>query len=44
VLQAKECTPIPYPLVIFTFGLAIESIKKFGGMLENAYERKLLSE
>jgi hypothetical protein len=26
-----EHTPIPYPLVFFTFGLTVESIKEFGG-------------
>ncbi len=30
VLRAKECTLTPYPSVVFTFGLAIESIKEFG--------------
>jgi hypothetical protein len=32
VLQARECILIPSPFVIFTFGLAIESIKEFGGV------------
>jgi hypothetical protein len=32
VLQAKERAPTP-PFVIFTFGLAIESIKELGGAL-----------
>jgi len=27
VLRTKECAPIPSPYVVFTFGLAIESIK-----------------
>ncbi len=31
VLQIKECTPTPYYFVVFTLGLAFESIKKFGG-------------
>ncbi len=30
VLRVKERTPTPYPFVIFTFGLALESIKEFG--------------
>jgi hypothetical protein len=32
VLQTKECTPTFYPYVVFTFELAIESIKKLGGV------------
>jgi len=31
ILRAKERAPTPYPLVVFTFGLVIESIKKFKG-------------
>jgi hypothetical protein len=31
MLWAKECTPTPIPSIVFTFGLAIESIKEFGG-------------
>ncbi len=31
MLQTKECTPTPYPFAIFTFRLAIEFIKEFGG-------------
>jgi len=31
MLRAKERTPAPYPFVAFTFGLAVEFIKKFGG-------------
>jgi len=31
VLRAKEHTPTPSPSVVFTFGLAIESIKELGG-------------
>jgi hypothetical protein len=31
VLQIKERTPIHYPSDVSTFGLAIESIKEFGG-------------
>jgi hypothetical protein len=34
VLRAKECTPTPSPSTIFTFGLEVESIKKFGGVLD----------
>jgi hypothetical protein len=33
VLWAKECIPILYPSVVFTFGFTIESIKEFGGAL-----------
>jgi hypothetical protein len=32
VLQARERIPTPYPFVIFTFGLIVESIKEFGGV------------
>jgi hypothetical protein len=32
VLRIKERTPIPYPFVVFTFRLAIESIKEAGGV------------
>jgi hypothetical protein len=35
VLQARERTPTPYPSTIFTFRLAIESIKEFGGVSIN---------
>jgi hypothetical protein len=31
VLWAREHTPTPYPFIIFTFGLTVESIKNFGG-------------
>jgi hypothetical protein len=31
MLQAKEHAPPPSPFTIFTFGLAIESMKEFGG-------------
>jgi hypothetical protein len=31
VLRTRERTPTPYPFVVFTFGLAVESIKEFGG-------------
>jgi len=31
VLQNRECTLIPYPFVVSTFGFTIESIKEFGG-------------
>jgi hypothetical protein len=33
VLGAKERIWILYPFIVFTFGLTIESIKKFGGLL-----------
>jgi hypothetical protein len=33
VLQIRECTPILYPSVVFTFGFTIEYIKEFGGAL-----------
>jgi hypothetical protein len=29
-LEGRERTPIPYPLVVFTFGFIIEYIKEFG--------------
>jgi hypothetical protein len=31
MLQVNECTPTSYPSIVFTFILAIESIKEFGG-------------
>jgi hypothetical protein len=31
MLRAKECASTPSPSIVFTFGLAIESIKEFGG-------------
>ncbi len=31
MLKARECTPIFFPSIIFTFGLVIESIKELGG-------------
>jgi hypothetical protein len=31
VLRARERTPTPFPFVVFTFGLIIESIKELGG-------------
>jgi hypothetical protein len=33
VMRAMERTPTPYPFVVFTFGLTIESIWEFGGAL-----------
>jgi hypothetical protein len=30
VLQARERIPTPYPSIVFTFRLAVESIKEFG--------------
>jgi hypothetical protein len=38
VLWVRECTPTPYPSVVFTFGLEVESIKEFG----NASRRALI--
>jgi len=32
MLQTRECTQTPFPFVIFTFGLIVESIKGFGGV------------
>ncbi len=32
VLWAKECAPTPYPSIVFTFKLAVESTKEFGGV------------
>jgi hypothetical protein len=34
VLRARECAPTPSPSIVITFGLIVESIKEFGGMLE----------
>jgi hypothetical protein len=31
MLRTKELTPTPCPSIIFTFGLAVESIQEFGG-------------
>ncbi len=31
MLWSKECAPSPSPFVVFTFGLAVESIKELGG-------------
>jgi hypothetical protein len=31
VLRAKECVLTPSPFIIFTFELAVESIKELGG-------------
>jgi hypothetical protein len=42
VLWTRECTPIPFPFDVFTFGLTIESIKEFGGMLERWQRRQRL--
>jgi hypothetical protein len=33
VLQTKEHAPTPSPSIVFTFGLAVESIKELGGVL-----------
>jgi hypothetical protein len=30
--RAKERAPTPSPFIVFTFGLAIESIKELGGV------------
>ncbi len=32
MLRARERTPTPYPSIVFTFGLVVESIKEFGGV------------
>jgi hypothetical protein len=37
VLRAKECAPIHFPSVVFTFGLAVKSIKKLGGVSINMW-------
>jgi len=34
VLRARECAPTPYPFVIFTFRIIVESTKEFGGALD----------
>jgi hypothetical protein len=31
VLQAMECTPTPYPFVVFHLGFIVESIKELKG-------------
>jgi hypothetical protein len=31
MLRAKECALTPSPSIVFTIGLAIESIKELGG-------------
>jgi hypothetical protein len=31
MLRTRERPPILYPFVVFTFGLIVESIQKFGG-------------
>jgi len=31
MLQARVRPPTPFPFIIFTFGLAFESIKELGG-------------
>ncbi len=32
VLRVRDCAPTLYPFVVFTFRLAIESTKEFGGV------------
>jgi hypothetical protein len=32
MLRARECVLIPFPFVVFTFGLTVESIKELGGV------------
>jgi hypothetical protein len=32
MLQARERAPIPFPFVIFTFGLVVQSIKELKGI------------
>ncbi len=39
VLQVKERTPIFYSFIIFTLGLALESIKEFGGVSNIMWEK-----
>jgi hypothetical protein len=34
MLRAREHTPTPYPSIVFTFRLAVESIKELGGALK----------
>jgi hypothetical protein len=38
VLRTKERTSIPYPSIVFTFGLKVESIKEFGGAPSKPWE------
>jgi hypothetical protein len=35
MLQAKERAPTPYPSIVFTFRLVVESTKEFWGVLTN---------
>jgi hypothetical protein len=42
VMQARECTPTPFSSVIFTFELAVESIKEFGGASKLANDEHLV--
>jgi hypothetical protein len=41
VLQTKECALIPFPFDIFTFGLTVESIQKFGGASNQFFMRPI---
>ncbi len=41
VLRAKERVLTPYPFTVFTFGLIIESIQEFGGIIENLLMRAI---
>jgi len=43
VLRIRERTPIPSPFVVFTFGLAIESIKELGGASKSDEKIRVLN-
>jgi hypothetical protein len=38
VLQIKEHAPIPFPSIVFIFGLAVKSIKELGGVSFSCYQ------
>ncbi len=46
VLQAKMCAPtsfpFPFPFIVVTFGLAVESIKELGGASHNNEVKDLM--
>jgi hypothetical protein len=43
VLRARECAPTPFLSVVFTFGLAIESIKELRGASSRANHGKFVN-
>jgi hypothetical protein len=46
VLQARMCAPtsfpFPFPFIVVTFGLAVESIKELGGASHNNEVKDLM--